>query len=200
MSKKLTLTIFMLICALSASISAQTAASSEKQTAIKELVFLINGDNKMEEMMNVMASQMQASQDTTAKAMLDERTDLTVTERQALEDALISDKKYSYKRFHDKFIQKFNYTELMNEISYAAFDKYYTLEEIKELTAFYKTPTGKKSIKMATAIAADTMQTVQERLMPKMMIVIEEIQEEDKAEMEQKINAKKPRPKKNAGK
>lgn len=200
MIKKLALTIFMLTCALVASATAQTTASSEKQTAIKELVFLINGDNKLEELMNAMAAQMQASQDANAKSMLDARADLTATERQSLEDSLINDNRYPVKRLFDKLMRQFNYNELINEIATAAFDKYYTLEEIKDLTAFYKTPTGQKTLKMTTPIAAYTMQMMQERVMPKMMIIIKEMMDEDKAEMEQKINARNPKPKKSAGK
>lgn len=200
MIKKLTLTIFMLAFVMFASASAQTQTSTEKQAAIKELVFLINGDNKMEDLMNVMTAQMQSAQDEMFKSMLDARSDLTDADKKELEAALVGDKKNSYERFQSKLNAKLNYNEMMNELASASFDKFYTLEEIKELTAFYKSPVGQKSIKMMPSIMAETMQAVQEKLMPKMMIVIKEIEDENKAELEQKINARKPRPKKNDGK
>ncbi len=198
MLKNLALTIFMLICALSASAAAQTAASSEKQAVIKELVFLINGDNKMEEMMNAMVPQIQAQQDAAMKSMLDQRTDLNAVERKALEDSLAVDKRYSVKRLMDKMTQKLDYNELINEIAYSVYDKYFTLEELRDLTVFYKSPTGQKSLKMMVPIMTDTMTAMQERVMPKMMLIIKEIMDEDKAEIVQKINARKPRPKKSA--
>jgi len=151
-------------------------------------------------MMNAMVPQLQAQQDATMKSVLDERTDLTATERQSFEDSLANDKKYSIKRWLDKMMQKINYNELVNEIAYTIYDKYFTLEEIKDLNAFYKTPTGQKSLKMMAPMMTDTMLAMQERVMPKMMLVIKEIMDEDKAEIEQKINAKKTRPKKNASK
>ncbi len=197
MLKKLALTIFMLTCALSA--SAQTTTASEKQAAIKELVFLMNGDNKMEEMMTAMVPQMQAQQDATLKSSLDERTDLTAAEKQALAESFVSDRKYSVKRLMDKMMQKLNYNELVNEITSTMLDKYYTLEEIKDLSAFYKTPTGQKALKMMAPVMTDTMTAMQERVMPKIMMVIKEMMDEDKAEIAQKINAKKPRTKKAAG-
>lgn len=200
MLKKLTLTIFMLTCAFLAPASAQTAASSEKQAAIKELVFLVNGDNKVEEMMNAIVPQMQAMQDATMKSLLDEHTDLTAADKQALADSFASERKYSVKRLMDKMMQKINYNELMNEISSNLLDKYYTLEEVKDLIAFYKTPTGLKSLKMMAPMMTDTMLATQEKVMPKMMIVMKEIMDEDKAAIEQKINARKSKPKKNAGK
>lgn len=198
MLKNLALTIFMLTCALSASAAAQTAASSEKQAVIKELVFLINGDNKMEEMMNAMVPQIQAQQDAAMKSMLDQRTDLNGVERKALEDSLAVDKRYSVKRLMDKMTQKLDYNELINEIAYSVYDNYFTLEELRDLTVFYKSPTGQKSLKMMAPIMTDTMTAMQERVMPKMMLIIKEIMDEDKAEIVQKINARNPRPKKSA--
>lgn len=186
--------------ALLASASAQTEASSEKQASIKELIYIINGDNKAEELVNIMTAQMQASQDATIKTILDERTDLTVNERKSIENSLINDKKNSLKRFQDRLMQKLNYNALINEVAYNVYDKYYTLEEIKDLNAFYKTPTGQKSLKVMTPIMSDTMQMIQERLLPKIPIIIKELQEEDRLEIEQKINARKPKPKKKASK
>jgi hypothetical protein len=179
-----------------ASVSAQTQTPTEKQVAIKELVFLINGDNRMEDLMKVMTAQMQSAQEETVKSMLEARTDLNAADKKELENALLGDKKNSYERFQNKLMQKLNYNEMMNEIASASFDKFYTLEEIRELTAFYKSPVGQKSLKMMPAVMAETMQTVQEKLMPKMMVIIKEIEDENKAELEQKLNARKPRPKK----
>lgn len=198
MLKKLALTIFLLTCALSAAASAQTAAVSEKQAAIKELVFLINGDNKMEEIMNQMVPQIQAQQDAALKSTLDERTDLTANERKSLEDSFADDRKFSVKRLMDKMLQKLDYNELISEIAYSVYDKYYTLEELRDLTAFYKSPTGQKTLKMMAPIMVDMMQAMQERVAPKMMNVIKEIIEEDKAEIAGKINARKPKQKKSA--
>lgn len=200
MIKKLALTILLLTGALLAHVSAQTATSTEKQTAIKELVALINGDNKLEEIMNATIPQLQAQQDATMKSMLDERTDLNATERKALEDSLADNKKYSLKRFMDKMMQKINYNELINEIAYNVYDKYFTLEELRDLNAFYKTATGQKTLKMMAPISIDTMTAMNERVMPKMMNVIKEIMDEDKREIEQTINAKKPKQKKVRGK
>lgn len=200
MIKKLALTIFMLTCALFASASAQSDSAAEKQAAIKELISLVNSDNKAEEIANVMIAQIQQSEDATIKDILAARADLTPTERKTIENSLLSDGNNSAKRFQDKLMRKLNYNELINEVVSVVYDKYYSLEDIRNLTVFYKTPTGQKALKMMTPIASDTMQMVQERLLPKIPTIIKEIQEEDKLEIVQKINARKPKPKNNAGK
>jgi hypothetical protein len=200
MIKKLSLSIFMLTVALLASASAQTVASTEKQAAIKELVSLVNGDNKAEGIINIMTAQMQESEDANIKSVLNEQTNLTAAERKSIEDSLAADKKHSLKRFQDKLMQKLNCSELINEIALVVYDKYYTLEEIRDLNAFYKTPTGQKTLKMMTPIMSDTMQMLQERLLPKIPVIIKELEDEDRQEIEQKINARKPKPKTGADK
>ena len=198
MINKFALTILMLTGVFFASATAQNPAHSEKQIAVKELVAMINGNDQTEQMMNAMNVQMELIRDTTAESLLNERTDLTSEERKSLESSIKSDPKLSVKRFHAKLLQKLNLKEVMDEFAYDLYDKYYTIEEIKDLVNFYKTPTGRKSLQMVSVIGADTMQRMQERLMPQMQIVIKEITEEDKLEIERKINAEKPKPKKNA--
>ena len=184
----------MLTCVLSAPKQAQTNSSSEKRTAIKELINLINSDNKAEELANVLVAQIQESEDAIVKDILKARTDLTATERKSIEDSLLNDKSNSAKRFQDKLMQKLNYSELVNQVVSVVYDRYYSLEDIKNLTAFYRTPTGQKSLQMMTPIASDTIQMMQAQLLPKIPIIIKELQDEDRLEIEQKINARKPKP------
>lgn len=198
MLKKLVPTIFMLTCAMLASVSAQTAVPTEKQAAVKELVALMTVDNNLEDMMKAMVPQMQAQQDAAMKASLDAQTDLTAAEKQALADSVGAQSRMSVKRLMDKLTERLNYNEMMNEITYSIYDKHFTLAEIKDLTAFYRSPTGQKLLKTMTPIMSDTMTAMQERVMPKMMTVIKELMDEDKAEIERAINAKKPRAKKPA--
>lgn len=195
MLKKMILTVLLCAGALLIEADAQTSVAPEKLTAIKELVALINADNKVEDLMTLVSQQMDASSRATFKALLDERTDLTAAERKAIEDSYYAEREASLKRFREKFIQKLNLSVMMEEISVAIYDKHYTLEEIRDLLAFYKTPTGKKSLRMMGAIMNDSMQAFNERMLPKIPIIIKEIEDDIRREAEEKINAAKPRPK-----
>lgn len=193
---KLMLTIFLLTGILSVSASAQTTISAKKQSALRELVSLVNSDDKAaEEVVHSMNIRLQASRSAVIKSQLDERTDLTAAERQTLEDAFGKDEESVIKRSQDKYMQQLDYNELLNEIAYTLYDKYYTFEEIKDLNAFYKTPTGQKALKLMSPIMAETTRLAEERVLPKMLTVLKELTDENKAEIEQKINAEKPAPK-----
>ncbi len=200
MLKKFTLTFFIISFALIVQVTAQTEVSTEKQTAIQELVTLINGDNKAEEMVNAMSRQMDSIREAAVNSVLDERADLTAAEKETLRQSLISKQKESAKRFQEKLLQKLNYNQMINEIAAIVYDKHYTLEEIRELTVFYKTPTGQKTLKTMAPIMTDTMQLIQERLIPKIPVIIKELQDEEKQEIEREVNAKKPKTKKSASK
>ena len=194
MIKKITFAVFLTAFAFLATANAQTDASAEKLAAIKEFIALINVNNNPKEFLELMSAQMDASRRATVTAILDERSDLTPPERKALEDSMTSDFESMRKRFQERLLQKLDYDAFAVEIAAAVYDKHYTLEEIRNLTAFYKTPTGQKSLKLMPVIMTETMQAVQEKIVPKIPAVIRELQEEDRMELEQRINSKKPRP------
>ena len=193
MIKKLTFTIFLFTFAFLAAANAQTVASNDKPAAIKELVTLINTDNKAEDFYKIMSAQMEVARAESIKTVLDSRTDLTPADRKMLEDLLIKDAAEREKRFEQKLLQKLDFNAMVNEITVALFDKYYTLEEIRDLTSFYKTPTGQKSLKLMPTLMSDTMIAVQEKLLPKIPVILKELQDEERTEIEKQINEKKPR-------
>jgi uncharacterized protein len=196
MLKKITLTLFIAALALVAQAAAQTEIKPEKQAAIKELIALINVDNKAEEMVEMFDKQMSGTRVAIINSILDERTDLSEAERKTLRDSISVRSEEYARRFRERLMQKLNYNEMIDEISMLIYDKYFTLEEIKDLVAFYKTPTGQKTLRTMTPLMTDTMRMMSERLLPKIPVVLDELQKEEKAEIEREVNARKPRAKK----
>lgn len=194
MIKRFTLLCLALLFAFSAQGFAQNEISPAKRAAIRELMALINAENKAEDVVRIMTSQLETTRDETIQKILDSRSDLTETDRKSLEEMFSGERAEATRNFQDKLMRKINFTELVGEMSAAVYDKYYTLEEIRDLINFYKTPTGQKSLRLMTPIFNETMKQMQEKLIPKIPVVIRELQEEDKAEIERKINAKKPKP------
>ena len=193
MIRKLTFAIFLLAFALLAQASAQTNALTEKQTAVNELIAITSAENSPKDILDSMSAQMSGFRKDTLKAMLDARTDLTPTERLALEDSMLKDVEAMSKRFEERLVEKLDYNRMITEIAASVYDKNYTLEEIRDLIAFYKTPTGQKTLKLMPTIMSETMQAVMEKLIPRIPVVLQELKDEDRKELEQKLNAKRPR-------
>ena len=192
------ISLLFLLVAFAVPTFAQNARTTEKQQAVKELVTLIGADSKADDMMNALLTQFDDLETQTVKVVLDEHRDLSPADRKAIEELILSEKENSSKRFEEKLISKMNFNELMSDITYTIYDKHYTLEEIRDLITFYKTPTGQKSIKLMTPIMTDTMQLVSERMLTKIPVVIKEIEAESRIEIEQKNHARKSKSKSKA--
>lgn len=192
--KRITPLIFAVLFAFFVQAHAQFDISIAKRAAIRELLALTGAANKAEDIVRIMTGRLEASRDETIQKILDKRNDLTESERKSLEEMFSGERDAATKRFQDKLIEKINFFETVGELSVAAYDKYYTLEELRDLIRFYKTPTGQKSLRLITPIFAETMKKIEESLLPKINAVMKALQEEDTTEIEQKINAKKPKP------
>lgn len=194
--KKTLTTFFIVTVALIAQVKAQTEIAPEKKAAIKELTTLISVNNDVNQLVKILSAQSDIMEDRIVDSVLNDRTDLSEAEKKFVKETIIGQKKDYSDRFREKFFQKLNITELIDEISIMVYDKYYTLDEIKDLLAFYKTPTGQKMLKNMSPVMTETVQLTQERLLPKLESVIKEMEQEEKAELEKQINARKPRTKK----
>ena len=194
MIKKLTLTFILLTCSFFVHASAQTAVSNtsaEKQAAIKELLAVMNAQIKPSDLMAMMSEQTDKAAELTVKSMLAEDKNLTAADKKMLEDILLSGENSPIKSFQKKLFEKIDFDALIEEMTISIYDKHFTLGEIRDVTAFYKSTTGQKLLKTTPAILADTMQTMAEKIYPKMMEVIKESEEEMKREIQVKIKEQK---------
>lgn len=68
----------------------------------------------------------------------------------------------------------------MEQIYYPLYDKYFTEAELKDLIAFYKSPTGRKLLHATPQLTQAAMLKSNELLMPKIMVLLNELREEEK--------------------
>jgi uncharacterized protein len=191
--KKFTLSVSLILTFAFISVNAQTTISPEKQKAIQELSSLISADNAAEDLAKAIMSQLNKMQPEIVKSILDGRTDLTREEKEALEKTLIADALVSAEKFQTKLFEKLDYNAVMSEILIGIYDKYYSLEEINDLIVFYRTPTGQKTLKNIQPIMQETMQLTQAKLMPKLLVVIEELRNERREQTAKRADELKPR-------
>ena len=201
MIKKLTLTLFLMTCSFFVQAAAQTvvsAASDEKQAAIKELLAVMNAQIKPSDLMAMMSAQIDKTAELTVKSMLASDVNLMPADKKMLEDILLNGENSPIKSLQKKLFEKIDFDALIEEMTISIYDKHFTLEEIKDVTAFYKTTTGQKLLKTTPAIFADTMQTMAEKIYPKIMEVVKESEEGMKREIEVKIKEQKSKSKNKA--
>ncbi|MBX7173764.1 MAG: DUF2059 domain-containing protein [Pyrinomonadaceae bacterium] len=194
MKKLVTFAALLLIFAFN-SINAQTEISPEKMKAIKELNQLVTQENKADDFAKAMSAQFSVLNEELIKISLAERKEIVPAEKVVLEKKLVEASQKYQKQFVDKLIEKVDYNKMIEEISITVYAKYYSLEEINDLIAFYKTPTGQKTLKVMQPMMLESMRLTQERLTPKIMAVMDELKGEQQKLIAQIIDELSPRKK-----
>lgn len=153
----------------------QNTVSPQKRELIKELLTVTEATKLAENASREMLAQMDREMPKIMKMVLMQDTRLTPEQRKEVEDQIEKSSGAAVKRFGEKLIQKLNYAELLETVSLELYDKYFTEAELKDMIAFYKTPTGKKTIEVMPKLMADIMQKTSELVLPKVMSLINEI-------------------------
>ncbi|MFN6067013.1 MAG: DUF2059 domain-containing protein, partial [Pseudanabaena sp.] len=82
-------------------------------------------------------------------------------------------------KYRDRVIKQIDINQLIEQVSYPIYDKYFTESELRDIIGFYKSPTGKKAINVLPQIMVDSMSRTNDILLPKMSRIMTEIISEE---------------------
>jgi len=82
-------------------------------------------------------------------------------------------------KYRDRVAAKIDLDQLIEQVSYPIYDKYFTESELRDITSFYKSSTGKKAIAVLPQIVGDSMSRTNEILLPKMTSIMTEVISEE---------------------
>jgi hypothetical protein len=82
-------------------------------------------------------------------------------------------------KYRDRIAVKIDLGQLIEQVSYPIYDKYFTESELRDITSFYKSSTGKKTIAILPQIVGDSMSRTNEILLPKMTSIMTEVINEE---------------------
>ena len=137
-----------------------------KQAAIKDLLDAIDAQKLVGAIGN--SAQMQAKQLVPAilSDALSENKTMTDKQKQASVPTL---QKNAVPKLVDSAGQVFAtdaFKQDAMQAQYDAYAKYYSVQEIKDLTAFYKSPTGRKFIQVQDQVGRDVVNGLMQKYMP----------------------------------
>jgi hypothetical protein len=146
--------------------AAAAPVDSAKQAAINDLLAAIDAQKLVGAIGN--SAQMQSKQLVPAilSDALSENKSLNDKQKQA---AVPSLQKNAVPKLVDSAGQVFATDSFRQDAMKAQFDayaKYYTTDEIKDLTAFYKSPTGRKFIQVQDQVGRDVVNGLMQKYMP----------------------------------
>jgi len=160
----------------------QSAISPQKRELIKELLVVTDAVKLAESTSQTMMAQMEQDFPRIMEMLLTQQAadnQLNAAQRKALLEDGGKSSLRMLKRFQERALTAVNFGELLETISLELYDKYFTEEELKDMVAFYRTPTGKKTIQVMPKLVNDTMQKSTELVLPKIMSVLDELIKEE---------------------
>jgi hypothetical protein len=111
--------------------------------------------------------------------------------KEELRKKLVEDSARLSKRTRELFLERIDLGSLVEEVSTNIYDKYFTEAEIKDLTAFYKSSTGKKAIDVMPKMFAETMANTMETMKPRVLAIITELTDEEAERIKKEFETKK---------
>ena len=174
--------------------SAPSAVSPEKLVLIKELLAL-SGQSSQQ-----MADEMYDAQMKETRAIMSRMFDSDEYFSAADKADLKKSAEDSFDRMAKKvkffFKTELNLEAMLDEIAVTTYDKHFSESELHDLLAFYKSPTGKKSISVTPEMMREMMAYMFEKVMPKLEAFIKNSLDSEIAFVKQKST---PIPKKRKG-
>lgn len=151
----------------------------EKRVLIKELYLATRADKLADSFTNVLLTQMERD----VPKMISETpemADLINREREQAQKTIVETSGRVLRRFKELMPDRINFAEVMEQMFYPIYDRFFTEEELKDLVAFYKSPTGRKSIEVMPQLMQDAVQRSNKALNAKVMALLTEVMQEEK--------------------
>lgn len=151
--------------------SVTTAISPEKRALIKELLEITESSKNANQVMESMVrSELPKMVSTILKTVPALNSDRPEVQKQFSD--IVSRMAVKYR---DRVIKQIDLSQLIEQISYPIYDKYFTESELRDIIGFYKSSTGKKAISVLPQIMVDSMSRTNDILLPKMSRIMTEI-------------------------
>jgi len=151
--------------------SVSPVISSEKRELIKELLEITESSKNANQIMDAMVrAELPKLVSTILKTVPALDSDRPEVQKQFSD--IVSRMAIKYR---DRVLKKIDLNQLVEQISYPIYDKYFTESELRDIIGFYKSATGKKAISVLPQITVDSMSRTNDILLPKLSIIMTEI-------------------------
>ena len=181
------LLVTALVACVASAINAQQPISPEKRALIKELLETTGEPKTSEDTMAAIMKQYEAEFPKLLATMIQDDRQLNDALKERMLTDLSKDAPRMLKRYSELITQRINMSKFIDEAIYPLYDKYFTENEIRDIIAFYKTETGKKTIAIMPALSAESISKSLDHVMP----IMKQIREEITKDIEQYVTEKK---------
>ena len=160
--------------------AAQEMITPEKRALIEKLLKVTEPKQMIENFTNAMLLQMEKKYPQIMSQMVSKAGILKDKKQEELQKKILESRLHFSQRFKELYPQRVNLAQVVEEIYYPLYDIYFTVDELKDLIIFYKSPIGEKWVKVEPQLIQESIQKFSELLNPKIIQLINEIIKEEK--------------------
>lgn len=169
---------------------AQDSVSAEKTALIKELVEVTGGKQSFDEIMTtVFASQREQTKLMMDGLFADDKT-MSPADKAMFTKMVEETVERVTTRAQEYFTKKFDFDRFVNDVFIPAYAKHFTTDELREMNAFHRTPTGQKILKKEPEIMAESMAAFS-KLLPDLIEFMKKTVDDEMVAMKNKLPKKK---------
>jgi hypothetical protein len=164
--------------------------SPEKRALVKQILDLTNSRQSSEAIFNAQFDEMEKQMPDIqwqAISSMEEFKKLTLAQQEDLRTRVKQSSTRQARRIKELFLQRIDMKQLVEDISYAVYDKHFTEAELSDLVAFYSSPTGKKVVAETPALFAESIAKAAELIAPRVKQIVEETSKDQTNELEQEV-------------
>ncbi len=169
---------------LSENIIAQPDSSSQisnqKRLLIQEFLELTGGSKTMQQVSQVMLAQFQQEFQTMLQNNFPGSEQLSPEERQEVQTSINRDMNRILTKYNQLFMERIDFNQIIEQVYYPLYDKYYSEEDLRVLIEFYQTPTGQKTIQVMPQLLQESIQRTSQIIGPQVISIIQEIMDEER--------------------
>ena len=169
----------VLVTALSFSVARAQEPARTKSELIKELIVVMEIGANSTNILDAMTEGLSEEYPRIIEGIVGADSTLTPETRQRIKNEQGESYTRFMKAFRDRVKERIDFAKFTEDISLSLYDKYFTEGEIKDLIVFYKTATGKKSLKIMPQLLQDSIRIASDKLTPIVSDLIKELVDEE---------------------
>lgn len=164
-------------------ISTETKISPEKQVLIKEYFEVTGGRDAVDKNFEAIFANINNTLPMLLSTQIEQDSRLTLAQKADFQKSMPAMAARMGKRFQEELKREIDFAKLVEEVNYPLLDKFFTVADLKDLIAFYKSPTGQKAITLQPQIYTEATTRLNAVLLPAVQKVMKKITDEETAEM-----------------
>ncbi len=171
--------------------STETKISPEKQALIKEYFEITGGRDAVNKSLDAVFANLNNTLPMIISTQIEQNSNLTAAQKADLQKSMPEMVARMGKRFQEELNRELDFAKVIEEVNYPLLNKFFTVAELKDLIAFYKSPTGQKAISLQPQIYTEATTRLNAVLIPAMQKVMKKVTDEETAEMIKKTKQNK---------